>query len=163
MYEEKLLSLQCTSVLAPCMADFVEQKRALGNKYNACVEVFNGFDRFCNEQHLEAPVISKELLSLWEENTLKLAKYEKETIILTSEGDDTYNVYTFNSVLKRRLTDFAKKYPDLCRLESEDKKVGYQSYIIDKARLSIRITAPYSEERKNAARERAKRQSNLIH
>lgn len=67
MYEEKLLSLQCTSVLAPCMADFVEQKRALGNKYNACVEVFNGFDRFCNEQHLEAPVISKELLSLWEE------------------------------------------------------------------------------------------------
>ena len=67
MYEEKLLSLQCTSILAPCMADFVEQKRALGNKYNACVEVFNGFDRFCNEQHLEAPVISKELLSLWEE------------------------------------------------------------------------------------------------
>ena len=94
---------------------------------------------------------------------MKLAKYEKETIILTSEGDDTYNVYTFNSALKRRLTDFAKKYPDLCRLESEDKKVGYQSYIIDKARLSIRITAPYSEERKNAARERAKRQSNLIH
>ena len=94
---------------------------------------------------------------------MKLAKYEKETIILTSEGDDTYNVYTFNSALKRRLADFAKKYPDLCRLESEDKKVGYQSYIIDKARLSIRITAPYSEERKNAARERAKRQSNLIH
>ena len=67
MYEEKLLSLQCTSVLAPCMADFVEQKRALGNKYNACVEVFNGFDRFCNEQCLETPVISRELLSLWEE------------------------------------------------------------------------------------------------
>lgn len=67
MYEEKLLPLQCTSVFAPCMADFVEQKRALGNKYNACVEVFNGFDRFCNEQRLESPVISKELLSLWEE------------------------------------------------------------------------------------------------
>ena len=94
---------------------------------------------------------------------MKLTKYEKETIILTSEGDDTYSVYTFNSALKRRMADFAKKYPDLCRLESEDKKVGYQSYVIDKARLSIRITAPYSEERKNAARERAKRQSNLIH
>ena len=94
---------------------------------------------------------------------MKLTKYEKETIILTSEGDDTYSVYTFNSALKRRMADFAKKYPDLCRLESEDKKVGYQSYAIDKARLSIRITAPYSEERKNAARERAKRQSNLIH
>ena len=94
---------------------------------------------------------------------MKLTKYEKETIILTSEGDDTYSVYTFNFALKRRMADFAKKYPDLCRLESEDKKVGYQSYVIDKARLSIRITAPYSEERKNAARERAKRQSNLIH
>lgn len=88
---------------------------------------------------------------------MKLTKYEKETIILTSEGDDTYSVYTFNVALKRRLADFAKKYPDLCRLESEDTKVGYQSYVIDKARLSIRITAPYSEERRKAARERAKR------
>ena len=87
---------------------------------------------------------------------MKLTKYEKETIILTSEGDDTYSVYTFNAALKRRLGDFAKKYPDLCRLESEDKKVGYQSYLIDKARLSIRITAPYSEERRKAASERAK-------
>ena len=86
---------------------------------------------------------------------MKLTKYEKETIILTSEGDDTYSVYTFNSALKRRLGDFAKKYPDLCRLESEDKKIGYQSYLIDKARLSIRITAPYSEERREAARNRA--------
>lgn len=67
MTEEKLLTLQCTSALAPFMADFVEQKRALGNKYNACVEVFNGFDRFCNEQRLNSPSISKEFLSLWEE------------------------------------------------------------------------------------------------
>ena len=58
MYEEKLLPLQCTSVFAPCMADFVEQKRALGNKYNTCVEVFNGFDRFCNEHRLETLVLS---------------------------------------------------------------------------------------------------------
>ena len=87
----------------------------------------------------------------------RLTKYEKETIILTSEGDDTYNVYTFNSALKRRLADFAKKYPALCRLESEDKKHGSQSYVIDKARLSIRITAPYSEERRKAASERAKK------
>ena len=87
---------------------------------------------------------------------MKLTKYEIETIILTSEGDDTYSVYTFNSALKRRLAEFAKKYPDLCHLESEDKKVGYQSYIIDKARLSIRITAPYSEARRQAASASAK-------
>ena len=83
---------------------------------------------------------------------MRLTKYEKETIILTSEGDDTYSVYTFNAALKRRLADFAKKYPDLCRLVSEDKKIGCQSYVIDKARLSIRLTAPYSEERRKAAR-----------
>lgn len=67
MLEEKLLLLRCTSALAPCMMDFVEQKRALGSKYNSCVEAFNGFDRFCNEQGLRSPSISKELLSLWEE------------------------------------------------------------------------------------------------
>ncbi len=87
---------------------------------------------------------------------MRLTKYEKETIILTSEGDDTYSVYTFNAALTRRLAVFAKKYPDLCRLESEDKKIGYQSYVISKARLSIRLTAPYSKERRKAASERAK-------
>ena len=46
---------------------------------------------------------------------MRLSKYEKETIILTSEGDDTYSVYTFNAGLKRRLADFAKKYPAVCR------------------------------------------------
>ena len=35
MFEEKLLEPHFTSVLAPYMLDVVEQKRALGNKYNA--------------------------------------------------------------------------------------------------------------------------------
>lgn len=87
---------------------------------------------------------------------MRLTKYEKETIILTSEGDDTYSVYTFNAALKRRLADFAKKYPELCHLESGDKKIGCQSYMISKARLSIRLTALYSEERRRKAIERAK-------
>lgn len=86
----------------------------------------------------------------------RLTKYEKETIILTSEGDDTYSVYTFNPALKRRLADFAKKYPMHCRLESEDKKCGCQSYTIDKGRLSIRLTAPCSETRRKAASENAR-------
>lgn len=88
----------------------------------------------------------------------RLTKYEKETIILTSEGDKTYIVYTFNPALKRRLREFAKKYPAVCRLESEDRKMGSQSYVIDKGRLSIRLTAPYSDERRKAASEKAKEQ-----
>ena len=35
--------------------------------------------------------------------------------------------------------------------------VNGESYIIDKARLSIRLTAPYSEERRKAASDRAKK------
>lgn len=88
---------------------------------------------------------------------MRLSKYEKETIILTSEGDDTYNVYTFNSALKRRLADFARKYPAICHLESENKDLGSVSYVIEKARLSIRLTAPCSAERRKAASEREKK------
>ena len=86
----------------------------------------------------------------------RLTKYEKETIILTSEGDDSYNVYTFNPALKRRFREYASKYPEHCHLESEDRTLGNATYVIDKARLSIRLTAPYSEERRKAASERGK-------
>ena len=44
MFEEKLFEPHFTSVLAPYMLDVVEQKRALGNKYNAGVEALSAFD-----------------------------------------------------------------------------------------------------------------------
>ena len=74
---------------------------------------------------------------------MRLTKYGKQTIILTREGDDTYSVYVFNVALKRRLADFAQKYPDFFSLESEDKKSGCQSYEIAKVRLLNRLTVPY--------------------
>ena len=42
-----------------------------------------------------------------------LSKYEKETILLTSEGDDFYDIQVYDSKLKRKLTEFAAKDPDL--------------------------------------------------
>ena len=72
------------------------------------------------------------------------------------EGDDTYSVYIFNPALKRRLADFSKKYPAHCCLDAEDKTIGLQSYVISKGRLSIRLTALYSDERRRAASDRAK-------
>ena len=87
---------------------------------------------------------------------MRLTKYEKETIIRTSEGEKTYTVYTFDRKLKRRFSEFAKKFPLLCYLKREEKEVGSQTYVIYKARLSIRLTAPYSEERRKAARKYAK-------
>ena len=86
-----------------------------------------------------------------------LTKYEKETIILTNEADDFYEVYTFNSVLKKKLAAYAKKHPVFCSLK-ESTKEGSATYVIDKARLSLRLTEPYSEARKQAAREKAKKQ-----
>lgn len=85
------------------------------------------------------------------------SEYEKETIILTNEADDFYEVYTFNSGLKKKLAAYAKRHPDLCRLK-ETTKEGSATYVVDKARLSLRLTEPYSKARKRAAREKAKAQ-----
>lgn len=85
----------------------------------------------------------------------RLTKYEKETIILTNEADDFYEVYTFNSALKKKLAAYAKRHPDLCRLK-EMTREGSATYVVDKARLSLRLTEPYSEARRQAAREEGK-------
>ena len=49
---------------------------------------------------------------------------ERETIIRFDETDEPVIIYTFNADLKRRLKDFARKYPDLCRKTVEDKEYG---------------------------------------
>lgn len=85
----------------------------------------------------------------------KLTKYEKETIVLFNEGEDTASIYTYNAGLRRRLAAFSKKYPDLCRLEKSCEQGGV-TYILDKSRLSIRLQPPYSEERRRKASEYAK-------
>ena len=52
----------------------------------------------------------------------KLTKYEKETIILFNEGEDTASIYTYNASLRKRLALFSKKHPDLCRLEKSHEQ-----------------------------------------
>ena len=85
----------------------------------------------------------------------KLSKYEKETIINWNEAEETASIYTYNADLKRRLAEFSRKYPQLCRLEHSTAE-GSATYVLDKSRLSIRLVPPYSEERLAAAREYAK-------
>ena len=84
----------------------------------------------------------------------KLSKYEKETIINWNEAENTASIYTFNADLKRRLAEFSRKYPLLCRLERSTTE-GSVTYVIEKSRLSVRLVLPYSEERLAAARENA--------
>ena len=85
----------------------------------------------------------------------KLTKYEKETIVLFNEGEDTAHIQTYNAGLRNRLASFSKKYPDLCRLDKTYDQGGV-TYVLDKSRLSICLQPPYSEERRRKASENAK-------
>lgn len=84
-------------------------------------------------------------------------KEERETILVFNEAEDTAVIYTFNNDLKKRLAAFAKKFPDLCKLTIDDTDFGSVTYEIQKSRVSIRLVAPYSEERRRAASEYAKK------
>jgi len=87
----------------------------------------------------------------------RLNKYERETILLTSEGDDTWDVYTFNTDLKNRLRKFAARYPELCTLKEQNKELGSETYTVQKSRVSIHLNSPQSEARRKAASEQAKK------
>lgn len=86
-----------------------------------------------------------------------VTKEERETIVNFNEADDLATIYTFNTGLKKRLASFAEKYPELCRMTVDDAVYGSVSYEIQKSRVSIRLNPPYSEERRIAASEFAKK------
>ncbi len=84
-----------------------------------------------------------------------MKKQDKFTQIYFNEADPMMEIDTHNTNLKRRLTAYAKKHPDLCHIVSDNGDGGI-SVAIDKCRCSIRLTAPYSEGRKQAASELAR-------
>ena len=78
-------------------------------------------------------------------------KNEKTTEIYFDETSAPVVIRTHNTALKKRLLAFAEKFPNLCQL-TDDDELGYLSFEIDKDRFSIRLTAPYTEERRQLAR-----------
>ena len=90
-----------------------------------------------------------------------LTKKQKITEVYYNAKDPFAEVYTHDTKLKKRLRDYAEKYPELCQL-TDDNGQGGLRFEIDKSRISIRLTAPYSEERRKRASERAKATNNLI-
>ena len=78
-------------------------------------------------------------------------KNEKTTEIYFDETPAPVVIRTHNTALKKRLLTYTDKHPDLCRL-TDDDELGYLSFEINKDRFSIRLTAPYTEERKALAR-----------
>lgn len=84
-----------------------------------------------------------------------LTKKQKVTEFYFNERDDLAEIYTYNTDLKKRLLAYARAYPELCQLTEEDEHGGLL-FEIDKHRIGIRLTAPYSPERRKASSRRAK-------
>lgn len=83
-------------------------------------------------------------------------RFHFKTCIYFAEADDSIEVCTYNTDLKKRVAAFAEKYPAECR-QLDDDGNGCVTYEVRKGRLSFRLTAPYTEERKKAASEAAKK------
>ena len=84
-----------------------------------------------------------------------LTKKQKVTEVYYNAKDPTAEFYTHDTKLKKRLLEYAAKFPELCQQTDDDEQGGLR-FEIDKSRISIRLTAPYSEERRNKASVAAK-------
>ena len=76
-----------------------------------------------------------------------LTKKQKVTEVYYNAKDPTAEVYTHDTKLKKRLMKYAAKFPELCQQTDDDEQGGLR-FEIDKSRISIRLTTPYSNNRK---------------
>ena len=88
-----------------------------------------------------------------------LTKSQKVTEICFDEKVPLIHFRTHNTDLKKRLAAYAGQHPDQCRQTDADPDTGCMEFEIRKGRFSFRLTAPYSEERRRAASEAAKKSS----
>lgn len=85
-----------------------------------------------------------------------LTKKQKVTEVFYNAKDPTAEIYTHDTKLKKRLLAYAAKYPELCQQTDDDGQGGLW-FEIDKRRISIRLTAPYSIARRKSASDSARR------
>ena len=94
MKESKLLQIRGNSVFAPYMIDFIEQKRALGLKYNGCVEVLNLFDDFCIKNKITEAVLTNELFEKW---CCKKPNENETTLMLRINFVQIFSKFLYNN------------------------------------------------------------------
>lgn len=90
-----------------------------------------------------------------------LTKKQKVTEVYYNAKDPTAEVYTHDTKLKKRLLEYAAKFPELCQQTDDDEQGGLR-FEIDKSRISIRLTAPYSKERIQALKTQANTENLII-
>ena len=64
-----------------------------------------------------------------------------------------------NTDLKKRMLAYSRRYPENCKQTDTDPETGCMEFEVEKGRFSFRLTAPYSEERREAARQYARENS----
>lgn len=89
-----------------------------------------------------------------------LTKKQKVTEVYYNAKDPATEVYTHDTKLKKSLLKYAAKFPELCQQTDDDEQGGLR-FEINKSRISIRLTAPYTDDRRKAASKLAK--ENGIH
>ena len=62
-----------------------------------------------------------------------LTKKQKVTELYFNEKDSITEIYTHNTKLKKRLKEYAAKYPELCQ-QTDDDEQGALRFEIDKSR-----------------------------
>ena len=87
-----------------------------------------------------------------------LSKKQKATNIYFNEDSSIIEVCTYNTNLKNRLTKYAGQYSGECRLIDYDEN-GCLTFEINKGRFGFKLTAPYSQERRKAAGQLAKKEN----
>ena len=96
-----------------------------------------------------------------EQQEQKQAKQEKTIDIWFDEKDPLIHFCTHNTALKKRLATYAeqppKQHPHMCRQADADPETGCMEFDIETGRFSFRLPAPYSEERREAARQPARK------
>ena len=90
-----------------------------------------------------------------------LSKKQKTTSIYFDEASSIIEVCTYNTDLKNRLTKYAGQYPGECRLIDDDEN-GCLTFEIKKGRFGFKLTAPYSDERRRAASNLAKKNTEKL-
>lgn len=71
-----------------------------------------------------------------------LNKRQKTTGIYFDESSKTVEIQTHNTALKKRLTQYAAEYPNLCS-QTDDDEQGGLTFEIDRRWFAVRLTAPY--------------------
>jgi len=57
--------MEYTSAFAPHIIGLIEQKKALGYKYESCAATLRRFDVFCQERHPDETVLNREVMMDW--------------------------------------------------------------------------------------------------